>query len=132
MSTPLRRTAMHSKNHQTLLALAVVVTALVAGGQMGGAATQEGDATDRGRADFIEMGCYQCHGYQGQGGAGPRLVPDPLSFEAFARVVRRPPNVMSAYSSKVLSDEKLKRIHQYLESMPKPPEVSSLPALSGE
>lgn len=123
---------MQSKNHQILVALAVMVAALAASPSRGGAATQEGDTTDRGKAEFIEVGCYQCHGYQGQGGAGPRIAPDPLSFEAFVRVVRRPPNVMPAYSPKVLSDEKLKRIHQYLESIPESPEVSSLPALSEE
>jgi ubiquinol-cytochrome c reductase cytochrome c subunit len=90
------------------------------------------DAAKRGREDFIKLGCYQCHGYQGQGGPGGRIAPDPLPFEAFAEVVRRPPNVMPAYSPKVLSDEPLKRMHEYMESIPQPPDVSSIPALSEE
>ena len=44
----------------------------------------------------------------------------------------RPPNVIPAYSPRVLSDEKLKRIHEYLESIPEPPEVSTLPVFSEE
>ncbi len=112
--------------------IAVAVLTLVAGIRIGAAATQEDEAIDRGKKDFVEVGCYQCHGYQGQGGAGPRIAPKPLSLEAFTRLVRRPPNVMPAYSPKVLSDEQLKRIHKYLESIPEDPEVSTLPALSGE
>ncbi len=123
-------TAMHSKTRQTLIAFAGIV--LVAGASIGAAATQEDEATDRGKKDYVEMGCYQCHGYQGQGGPGGRVAPDPLPFEVFAEVVRRPPNVMPAYSPNVLSDEQLKRIHEYMESIPQPPEVSTLPILSEE
>ena len=65
-------------------------------------------------------------------GAAPRIAPDPLSLEAFTRLVRRPPNVMPAYSPNVLSDEQLKRIHEYLESIPQPPDVSTLPVFSEE
>ncbi len=124
---------MKSKNRQqTLLVLAVVVAALVLGGRMRGAAAQEDDQSPPGGAEFIEKGCYQCHGYDGHGGGGPRLAPDPLPFEAFSRVVRRPPNVMPAYSPKVLTDEKRALIYEFLESIPDPPEVSSVPALSEE
>ncbi len=124
---------MNSKNRpQILLVLAVVVAALVLGGRMRGAGVQEEDPSRPGRAELIEMGCYQCHGYEGHGGGGPRLAPDPLPFEAFSRVVRRPPNVMPAYSPNVLTDEKLRLIYEYLESIPDPPEVSSVPALSEE
>ncbi len=112
--------------------IAVAVLTLVAGIRIGAAATQEDEATDRGKKDYVEMGCYQCHGYQGQGGGGPRIAPKPLSLEAFTRLVRRPPNVMPAYSPKVISDEKLKRIHEYLKSIPEPPEVSTLPVFSEE
>ncbi len=101
---------MQSNNRYIPIAVAVLI--LVAGICIGAAATQEDEATDRGKKDYVEMGCYQCHGYQGQGGAGPRIAPKPLSLEVFTRLVRRPPNVMPAYSPKVISDEKLKRIHE--------------------
>ena len=124
---------MKSKNrHQTLLVLAVVLVALVLGGRMRGAGAQEEDQFPPGGAEYIEMGCYQCHGYDAHGGSGPRLAPDPLPFAAFSRVVRRPPNVMPAYSPKVLTDEKLRQIYEFLESIPDPPDASSVPALSEE
>ena len=121
---------MQAKNRQIPIAFAVLT--LVAGIHIGAAATQEEEVTDRGKKDYVEMGCYQCHGYQGQGGAAPRIAPNPLPLEAFTQLVRRPPNVMPAYSPRVLSDEQLKRIHQYLESIPQPPEVSTLPVFTEE
>lgn len=121
---------MNGKNHLILVVLGVVV--LLAGATIGASAIQGGDAVERGRADFVEVGCYQCHGYQGQGGAGPRLAPDPISLENFMRIVRRPPNVMPAYSPAVVSEQQLERIHAYLESIPQPPDPSTLPILSGE
>jgi mono/diheme cytochrome c family protein len=88
---------------------------------------------ERGRKAYIETGCYQCHGYQGHGGsAGPRLAPAPMRLVAFSRLVRKPANVMPAYSQTVLSDEQMAIIHKYLESIPPPPEASSLPQLSWE
>ena len=97
------------------MALAVLVAAAAVGEGMGHAPTQDRDASHPGRGDFIAVGCAQCHGYEGQGGggAGPRVAPDPLSLRLFMRVVRRPPNVMPAYSPTVLSDETLRRIHGY-------------------
>ncbi len=120
------------QNQNRHIPIAVAVLILVAGIRIGAAATQEDEAIDRGKKDFVEVGCYQCHGYQGQGGAASRIAPKPLSLEAFTRLVRRPPNVMPAYSPNVLSDEQLKRIHKYLESIPEDPEVSTLPILSEE
>ena len=120
---------MKSKNHLILVVSGVVV--LLAGAAIGGSA-QEGDVVERGRADYVEVGCYQCHGYQGQGGAGPRLAPDPIALENFMRIVRRPPNVMPAYSPAVVSEDQLERMHAYLESIPQPPDVSTLPILSEE
>jgi mono/diheme cytochrome c family protein len=33
-----------------------------------------------GRKLFVSFGCYQCHGYEAQGGAaGPRLAPRPIA-----------------------------------------------------
>jgi len=122
---------MQSKNCH--IPIAVAVLTLAAGIRIGAAVTQEDEATERGKKDYVEMGCYQCHGYQGHGGrAGSRIAPKPLSLEAFTRLVRRPLNVMPAYSPRVISDEKLKRIHEYLESIPEPPDVSTLPVFSEE
>lgn len=79
-----------------------------------------------GYRDLVENGCWQCHGFQGQGMAGPALAPSPLPYEAFAAYVRKPAGVMPAYSPNVLSDERLKHIHEYLSSIPKAPDPDSI------
>lgn len=41
---------------------------------------------DTGKKLYVSVGCYQCHGYEGQGGAaGPRLAPRPLPYAGFSR-----------------------------------------------
>ena len=113
-----------------VLILAILLTAGV--GRAAATQGQEDAELERGRREFTEVGCYQCHGYDGQGGAGPRIVPVRPTLEAFSHVVRKPPNVMPAYSPNVLSDDTVERIHKYLLSIPEPPEASSLSQLSWE
>jgi mono/diheme cytochrome c family protein len=76
------------------------------------------------RAPYVANGCYQCHGYAGQGGAGARLARTTYSFEAFAALVRRPANEMPAYAPEVLDDRALRSIYDYLRSLPEPPRIS--------
>lgn len=89
---------------------------------------------ETGYKEYVDMGCWHCHGFQGQssGGDGPKLAPGPLPYEVFATIVRRPPNVMPAYSPNILSDEQLQRIYAYLQSIPAAPDVSDVPLLSGD
>ena len=112
----------------TVVCLATASTAGAVAGREVGEAQQASSARDA----FVEMGCHHCHGYEGQGArpTGPRLAPEPMPFEVFSNIVRRPPNVMPAYSPEVLSDEKLKRVYEYLESIPDPPDLVSLPAFA--
>jgi len=89
-------------------------------------------ATDdlQGRDTYIRVGCWSCHGFEGQGGiAGPRLAPDPLPFEAFAVIVRRAVAEMPAYSTQVLSDEELADIYAYLLTIAPSPDPDSIPLL---
>ncbi len=76
------------------------------------------------RSPYVANGCYQCHGYAGQGGAGARLARTAYSFEAFAALVRRPANEMPAYAPQVLDDRELRSIYDFLRSLPEPPRVS--------
>ena len=113
----------------------IALSLVIACGVWSTTASAQPPKADRpGRAEFIEMGCYQCHGYEGQGGrgTGPKLAPKPLDWEVFSVVVRQPPKVMPAYSPRVLSDEKLKTIYAYLKSIPPAPDVKTVPALSGQ
>lgn len=85
---------------------------------------------DTGKKLFVSYGCWQCHGYEGQGGAaGPRVAPRPLPLAGFTRYVRRPTNQMPPYTEKVVPDTDLAHIHAYLQSRPTPPPVASIPLL---
>ena len=90
--------------------------------------TPAGDA-DAGKKLFVSLGCWTCHGYEGQGGAAPRIAPRPLPRAAFTTYVRRPPERMPNYPERVVSDEQLGHIHAYLQSRPMPPPVKSIPLL---
>lgn len=89
--------------------------------------TPAGNA-DSGKALFVKAGCYECHDYQGQGGAGtgPRLAPNPIAFAAFMKQCRQPVNEMPPYTSKVLADRELADIYAYLQSIPPPPAAASV------
>jgi ubiquinol-cytochrome c reductase cytochrome c subunit len=123
----------------SLLAAGVVALALASPALAQGAAppdaqaaaTPQGDAA-HGRQVFDAVGCWQCHGYVGQGSilSGPRLAPKPLPLDKFRELVREPLNQMPAYSTEVLSDEDLTDVHAYLESIPAPPAVKDIPLLS--
>jgi ubiquinol-cytochrome c reductase cytochrome c subunit len=85
---------------------------------------------EHGKTVFMKMGCWQCHGTVGQGGAaGPRIAPDPLPFETLAAFVRSTNRAMPPYREAVLSNADLADIYAYLESVPKPPAADSLPLL---
>jgi len=123
---------MIEKARYVLVFFAPWVVIASAGAAVVGRSAQRSDDARPGRAEYVEMGCYQCHGYEGQGArsTGPRIAPEPLPFEVFSTWVRHPPEVMPAYSPNALSEDKLRRIHEYLLSIPLPPDVSTLPALS--
>lgn len=86
-------------------------------------AATPGDAAN-GKRIYMTIGCHLCHGTIGQGGrpGGPHIAPNPLPYEAFARVVRRPPNAMPPYTTIVLSDRDLGDIYAYLVTIPPLPD----------
>ena len=94
------------------------------------AATPAGDS-EKGKALFVKNGCYQCHNYEGHGGAaGARLAPNPLPFRGFVNYVRSPRGDMPPYTAKVMSEQDLADVHAYLRSRPRPAAVSSIPLLA--
>ena len=85
---------------------------------------------EHGKAVFMKMGCWQCHGTVGQGGgAGPRIAPDPLPYETFAAFVRTTSRAMPPYREKILTDADLADIHAYLHSIPAPANAETIPLL---
>ncbi len=109
--------------------LAVLV--LAAAGDAAQTPTQTPPAGDAaaGKKLFVSLGCWTCHGYEGQGGAGPRIAPRPLPRAAFTTYVRRPSERMPNYPERLVSDAELGHIHAYLQSRPMPPPIASIPLL---
>jgi mono/diheme cytochrome c family protein len=89
------------------------------------------DAAKNGRKLFAADGCYQCHGYEAQGAAptGPRLGPRPIAFAQFSKYVRTPTGQMPPYTARSVPDKDLTDIYAFLQSLPAPPSVESIPAL---
>ena len=110
-----------------LLRVVITLMVLVAGAQT---PTPTGDAKN-GKKLFAADGCYQCHGYEAQGAVptGPRLGPKPLAFAQFSKLVRQPIGQMPPYTVKSLPDKDLADIYAFLQSLPAPPEASSIAVL---
>jgi len=88
-------------------------------------------SAEKGKAAFVQHGCWQCHGFQGQGGVtGPKLAPNPIPPEAFSAFVRFTNGGMPPYQKAILSDADLADIHAYLQSIPKAPDYKSIPLLN--
>jgi ubiquinol-cytochrome c reductase cytochrome c subunit len=86
---------------------------------------------EKGKAAYVQHGCWQCHGFQAQGSvAGPKLAPDPIPAEAFTAFVRSSNRAMPPYQEAVLSDEDLADIYAYLQSIPKPEDYKNIPLLN--
>jgi mono/diheme cytochrome c family protein len=100
----------------------VVVTSAFAQG------APRGDAAN-GKKLFETIGCFECHGFAGQGGgAGPKLI-EPPPWEAFILQVRTPRQVMPPYTTKVTTDQQLADIYAYVMTFPKPADPATIPLL---
>ena len=112
------------------LVLAIAVHAQPPSSPQPPAAAPAGDA-DKGKTLFVKNGCYQCHNYEGHGGAaGARIAPNPPPFRGFVNYVRAPRGDMPPYTVKVMSEQDLADVYAYLRSRPRPRDVSSLPLLA--
>jgi len=88
------------------------------------------DAAQRGQTNFMRVGCYQCHGTNGQGNdAGPALTPNTLPAIGIASFIRFSAGRMPVYPEEVLSDSEIADIVAFLESVPPPPAADSIEIL---
>ena len=86
---------------------------------------------ENGKKLFLRDGCWQCHGYAGQGGRdGARLAATALNAQGLIRYVRRPSGAMPAFIEKVATDQELTDIYAYLKSMPVPKPAKDIPLLN--
>jgi mono/diheme cytochrome c family protein len=82
---------------------------------------------------FVRDGCYECHGYLGQGSTstgGTRLGPPQIPLSAFVSYVREPTGQMPPYTAKVISSEDLADIYNFLKTVPPPPSLKSIVILN--
>jgi len=106
----------------TILATVFCASAAIA------AQAPAGDA-ERGKAAFLRVGCYTCHGFEGQGVPGRKLAPNPLPYPAFSNFVRTSTGEMPTFTTQVLPEQDLADIHAYLLSKPASPNPSTIPLL---
>ena len=79
----------------------------------------------------MQNGCYECHGYVGQGGAaGPRIAPLSLRAEALISYARHPTGQMPPYTEKVMTHNELTDLWAYLKTVPAPKPVKDIPLLA--
>jgi mono/diheme cytochrome c family protein len=89
----------------------------------------QGNAAN-GRKLFVSFGCYQCHGYEAQGGsAGARLAPRPIAYAQVLKYVRHPTGEMPPFTEKVVKDSELADIYAFLRAQPPAPDVDKIPLL---
>ena len=88
-------------------------------------------SAEKGRLAYVKHGCWQCHGFTGQGGVtGPKLAPNPMPADALAAFVRNTSGGMPPYQKAILPDADLADIHAYLQSLPKAPDYKNIPLLN--
>jgi mono/diheme cytochrome c family protein len=112
---------------KTIALVTIVLTGVVALAQQ---ATPANNA-DNGKRLYARDGCWECHGWAGQGGRdGARLADTALTTAQLTRYVRKPTGAMPAYIDKVMTDEELADIWAYLKSMPTPKAAKDIPLLN--
>ena len=109
----------------------IIGLAALAAGVLFGQAAAVAASAEKGKQAFLKNGCWQCHGYQGQGGVtGPKLAPDPIPFETLSTFVRTTNRAMPPFREEILSNDDLADIYAYLQSIPKGPDAKSIPLLN--
>jgi mono/diheme cytochrome c family protein len=109
----------------------VLIAMLATGGTMlAQQATPAGNG-ENGKKLFLRDGCWECHGYAGQGGAaGARIANTALTNAQFTRYIRRPTGRMPAYIDTILNDTEANDLWAYLKSMPAAKSAKDIPLLN--
>ena len=106
------------------------LAAMLVFGQAGALAA----SAEKGKALFVQHGCWQCHGFVGQGSVassgGKVLAPNPLPWATFSAFVRSTNRSMPPFSEKILPNDDLADIYAYLQSVPKTADYKTIPLLN--
>ena len=123
---------MHAKTKQTRHAiLARIAGTCLAASLVAFSGLAAAQSVEKGKDGYVKHGCWQCHGFEGQGGiTGPALAPNPKPLAFISAFIRNTNGAMPPYQKAVLSDEDLADIHAYLETKPKAPDYKSIPLLN--
>jgi ubiquinol-cytochrome c reductase cytochrome c subunit len=122
---------MQMKSRIARIGIVIGPAAFAAALALGAATAAVAASAEKGKAAFVQHGCWQCHGYQGQGGVtGLKLAPDPIPFETLSAFVRTTNRAMPPYREEILSNDDLADIYAYLQSIPKSPDPGSIPLLN--
>ena len=90
-------------------------------------------SSQNGQHLYVSFGCYECHGYQGQGSVqtgGSRIGPPQIPYSGFVAYVRQPTGQMPPYTVKAVSDAQLADIYVFLQSRPQAAPSKSIPLLN--
>jgi mono/diheme cytochrome c family protein len=113
------------------LGVAMILPAMIAGGQAQDSAANLTGNAERGKTLFTaSFKCASCHGTTGESGS-PRLVPMRRTQADFIRFVQKPTaNAMPAFGDQPA--QALADVYAYIKSIPErtPPPVQSIPALN--
>ena len=105
------------------------LSAIIAASLISASALAQNADAERGEELYVSTGCWQCHGFEGQGGAAGPAVAPPMAYEPFLLQLRTPRQVMIPYSETVLSDADAADIHAWLASLPPPADPADIPLL---
>ena len=99
------------------LSLAFAASLLAAGAAFAQDAAPQGSA-ENGKKLYVADGCYQCHGYGGQGAPGyaPRIAPKLLPYQNFLKQLRQPRADMPPYEATLVNDQAVADIYAYLRT----------------
>ena len=119
---------------KALLLAAALLFALTSGALAQSSKSTRPSAAN-GKAVFMRVGCYTCHGTVGQGGAGARLSPNTIPLAAMQVWVRGGTpgwsiaRGMPAFPAGVISDSELADVQAYLAGLPPPPKPDDIALL---
>jgi cbb3-type cytochrome c oxidase subunit III len=92
------------------------------------AVTYAQQAAPSGEEVYVDrLGCWNCHGKSGGGGAGATISKTKLSLRKFVGYVRLPSKEMPPYAPLLASDEELAIVYRWLdgvESLKTPPAIT--------
>jgi mono/diheme cytochrome c family protein len=81
---------------------------------------------------YTLYGCYQCHGFAGQGAGstGPRIAPNPIAYNRFEQQIYDPRDLMPRYPREFVSEQDIADMYAFLQTIPPAPDPAEIPLLN--